>query len=58
MEKDITVITANGKRCLIFIDKITHICEDENGKAIIYFGSEKVVCNESYSEIMHEIKFF
>lgn len=57
MDNHITVTITNGKRCLIFIDKITHICEDGNGKAIIYFGSEKVICKESYSEIMHEIKF-
>lgn len=57
MDNHITVTITNGKRCLIFIDKITHICEDQNGKAIIYFGSEKVICKESYSEIMHEIKF-
>ncbi|MEZ0006512.1 uncharacterized protein YlzI (FlbEa/FlbD family) [Flavobacterium sp. 28YEA47A] len=57
MDNHITVTTTNGKRCLVFIDKITHIYEDENGKAIICFSSEKVLCKESYSEVMHEIKF-
>lgn len=57
MDNHITVTITNGKRCLVFIDKITHIGEDENGKAIICFGSEKVICEESFSEILHEIKF-
>lgn len=55
MEKYLVVRTSKEKRCLIFIDKITHICEDEDGKAIIYFGTEKVYCSESYSEIIHKI---
>ncbi|MCY1496562.1 hypothetical protein D3C87_365340 [compost metagenome] len=55
MENYLIVRTSNSKRCLVFINKITHILEDENGKAIIYFGTEKVYCSESYSEIMHKI---
>ena len=55
MENYLIVRTSNGKRCLVFIDKITHIREDEDGKAIICFGTEKVYCSESYSEIMHKI---
>lgn len=57
MDNHLTVTTINGKRCLIFIDKVTHICEDDTGKAVICFGSEKISCTESYSEIMHAIKF-
>ncbi len=55
MENYLIVRTSDSKRCLVFIDKIKHICEDEDGKAIIYFGTEKVYCSESYIEIMHKI---
>lgn len=55
MENYLVVRTSNGKRCLVFIEKITHILEDESGKAIVCFGNEKVYCSESYSEIMHKI---
>lgn len=55
MENYLIVRTSNSKRCLVFINKITHICEDEDGKAIICFGTEKVYCSESYIEIMHKI---